>query len=114
MQVGLRGEKVLIFTEEGSKRAVWNPVVSYANKPLIWYKVKATFYVTPKPMLPDAFDDAKNSCLLQTRFDAPQGTDPVALNLTNMGKGEVWINGESIGRYWASFKAPSGKPSQSL
>ncbi|KAJ8509607.1 hypothetical protein OPV22_000041 [Ensete ventricosum] len=63
------------------------PVVSYPKKPLIWYK---------------------------TRFDAPQGTDPVALNLTNMGKGEVWINGESIGRYWASFKAPSGKPSQSL
>nr|XP_018676451.1 PREDICTED: beta-galactosidase 7 isoform X1 [Musa acuminata subsp. malaccensis] len=86
-QVGLRGEKVLIYTEEGSKQAVWNPVVSFANKPLIWYK---------------------------TRFDAPRGTDPVALNLANMGKGEVWINGESIGRYWASFKAPSGKPSQSL
>ncbi|CAL9207658.1 unnamed protein product [Musa hybrid cultivar] len=86
-QVGLRGEKVLIYTEEGSKQAVWNPVVSFANKPLIWYK---------------------------TRFDAPRGTDPVALDLTNMGKGEVWINGESIGRYWASFKAPSGKPSQSL
>jgi hypothetical protein len=31
-----------------------------------------------------------------------------------MGKGEVWVNGESIGRYWVSFKAPSGNPSQSL
>lgn len=51
---------------------------------------------------------------MQTRFDAPAGTDPVALNLNNMGKGEVWVNGESIGRYWASFKAPSGQPSQFL
>uniref|UniRef100_A0A0A9ACB2 MUM2 n=1 Tax=Arundo donax TaxID=35708 RepID=A0A0A9ACB2_ARUDO len=31
-----------------------------------------------------------------------------------MGKGEVWINGESIARYWVSFKTPSGQPSQSL
>ncbi|KAG8085681.1 hypothetical protein GUJ93_ZPchr0010g7893 [Zizania palustris] len=29
-------------------------------------------------------------------------------------KGEVWVNGESIGRYWVSFRAPSGQPSQSL
>ncbi|RWW65819.1 hypothetical protein BHE74_00026850 [Ensete ventricosum] len=91
------------------------PVVSYPKKPLIWYKVKGHLLHRSRTNAVDAlFDDANNSCLLQTRFDAPQGTDPVALNLTNMGKGEVWINGESIGRYWASFKAPSGKPSQSL
>ncbi|GJM88661.1 hypothetical protein PR202_ga04750 [Eleusine coracana subsp. coracana] len=47
-------------------------------------------------------------------FPTPTGSDAVTLNLTSMGKGEVWINGESIGRYWVFFKAPSGNPSQSL
>nr|CAD1818145.1 unnamed protein product [Ananas comosus var. bracteatus] len=51
---------------------------------------------------------------VMTTFDAPHGDDPVALNLSSMGKGEVWINGESIGRYWVSFKASNGQPSQSL
>lgn len=50
----------------------------------------------------------------QATFATPAGNDPVALNLVGMGKGEVWINGDSIGRYWVSFKAPSGNPSQSL
>jgi len=52
--------------------------------------------------------------IMQTTFDAPSGTDPVALNLASMGKGEAWVNGESIGRYWVSFKTPMGQPSQSL
>ncbi|XP_042397256.1 beta-galactosidase 7-like [Zingiber officinale] len=86
-KVGLRGEDMLIFSEQGSKTARWNSLSGYTNRPLIWYK---------------------------TMFDAPKGNDPVVLNLGNMGKGEVWINGESIGRYWVSFKAPSGRPTQSL
>ncbi|KAF9603998.1 hypothetical protein IFM89_039352, partial [Coptis chinensis] len=45
-------------------------------------------------------------------FDAPQGDDPVVLNLASMGKGEAWINGQSIGRYWSSFYSPKGVPSQ--
>ncbi|XP_048130365.1 beta-galactosidase 16-like isoform X2 [Rhodamnia argentea] len=48
----------------------------------------------------------------QTTFDAPVGNDPVALNLSSMGKGEVYINGQSIGRYWVSFRTASGVPSQ--
>jgi hypothetical protein len=51
---------------------------------------------------------------VQITFDTPWGNDPVTLNLSSMGKGEVWINGESIGRYWVSFKTPSGQPSQTL
>ncbi|WOL16069.1 beta-galactosidase 7 isoform X1 [Canna indica] len=86
-QVGLVGEKMLIYTRKGSKQARWKHLLGYTNKPLTWYK---------------------------TRFDTPQGTDPVVLNLRNMGKGEVWINGQSIGRYWVSFTTPSGQPSQSL
>lgn len=48
----------------------------------------------------------------QTVFDAPAGNEPVALNLGSMGKGEVWVNGQSIGRYWVSFHTPKGTPSQ--
>lgn len=48
----------------------------------------------------------------QTVFDTPAGDDPIALNLNSMGKGEAWVNGESIGRYWVSLKTPKGNPSQ--
>ncbi|CAN0892304.1 Beta-galactosidase 16 [Linum grandiflorum] len=48
----------------------------------------------------------------QTVFDAPAGSDPVALDLSSMGKGEAWVNGQSIGRYWMSYRTPRGQPSQ--
>ena len=44
--------------------------------------------------------------LLQTNFDAPDGDDPIALDLIGMGKGEAWVNGQSIGRYWPTKIAP--------
>lgn len=49
---------------------------------------------------------------MQSIFDAPKGDDPVTLNLGSMGKGEVWVNGQSIGRFWLSFHTPQGVPSQ--
>ncbi|THG08323.1 hypothetical protein TEA_015426 [Camellia sinensis var. sinensis] len=49
---------------------------------------------------------------LLTTFDAPGGTDPVVLSLGSMGKGEAWVNGQSIGRYWISFLTPAGTPTQ--
>ena len=52
--------------------------------------------------------------ILQIFFDAPKGDDPVALNLSSMGKGEAWVNGQSIGRYWISFHDYQGNPSQIL
>lgn len=48
----------------------------------------------------------------QTTFDAPEGNDPIVLNLDSMGKGYTWINGQGIGRYWVSFQTPRGTPSQ--
>lgn len=86
-QVGLLGEKSNIFTEQGAKAADWSSLDYLPSQPLVWY---------------------------MTRFDAPSGTGPLALNLMSMSKGEVWINGESIGRYWVSFKTSKGEPSQSL
>lgn len=51
---------------------------------------------------------------LQAYFDAPDGNDPIAIDLETMSKGMAWVNGKSIGRYWVSFLSPSGKPSQSM
>lgn len=33
-------------------------------------------------------------------FDAPKGDEPLALDMKSMVRGQVWINGQSIGRYW--------------
>ncbi|CAA0838630.1 Beta-galactosidase 9 [Striga hermonthica] len=41
----------------------------------------------------------------KTYFDVRDGLDPVALNLSSMGKGQVWVNGNHIGRYW-TLNAP--------
>ncbi|KAL3744635.1 hypothetical protein ACJRO7_013837 [Eucalyptus globulus] len=41
----------------------------------------------------------------KTTFKAPLGTDPVVVDLQGLGKGEAWVNGKSIGRYWPSYEA---------
>lgn len=41
----------------------------------------------------------------QTTFNAPAGNDPLSLDMASMGKGQIWINGQSIGRYWPAYKA---------
>ncbi|KAG8633151.1 hypothetical protein MANES_18G079900v8 [Manihot esculenta] len=84
-QVGLLGEKLQIYTDNGTNSVQWNQFGSSTHQPLTWYK---------------------------TLFDAPAGNDPVALNLGSMGKGEIWVNDQSIGRYWVSFQTPKGRTSQ--
>ncbi|XP_048335050.2 beta-galactosidase 6 isoform X1 [Ziziphus jujuba] len=88
-QVGLLGEKLQIYKEENLATVEWSKfkLGDSSNQTFIWYK---------------------------SVFDEPGGDDPVALNLSSMGKGETWINGQSIGRYWVSFHTPKGKPSQTL
>lgn len=78
-QIGLKGEFLKIFTEEGKTNVDWSsPTVQPEKTAVTWYK---------------------------TYFDSPCGDDPVALDLGSMGKGEAWINGKSIGRYWPAFHA---------
>ncbi|KAH0994172.1 hypothetical protein GBA52_005655 [Prunus armeniaca] len=84
-QVGLNGEKLQVFTEEGSKQVQWDKTKGSAQG-LTWYK---------------------------TYFDAPEGNNPVAIRMTGMGKGMIWVNGRSIGRHWMSFLSPLGEPTQS-
>ncbi|XAR72703.1 Beta-galactosidase [Bertholletia excelsa] len=84
-EVGVKGEKSWFFTEEGSKTVQWTPAKG-AGPPITWYK---------------------------TYFEAPEGNNPVAIRMTSMGKGMVWVNGNSIGRYWVNYLSPLGKPTQS-
>ncbi|KAL2342889.1 hypothetical protein Fmac_004174 [Flemingia macrophylla] len=85
-QVGLLGEQLEIY-EESNGSIQWCELQNTTNQTLVWYK---------------------------TIFDSPKGDDAVALNLESMGKGQVWVNGRSIGRYWISFHTSNGQPSQTL
>ncbi|XP_075663026.1 beta-galactosidase 6-like [Castanea sativa] len=83
-KVGLLGEDLKTYEEGNLGNVVWNNGIS-PNQRFTWYK---------------------------TLFDAPMGNDPLALNLSSMGKGETWVNGQSIGRYWSSYHDEKGNPSQ--
>ncbi|BAT80094.1 Beta-galactosidase protein [Vigna angularis] len=78
-KVGLKGEALNLHTESGSSSVEWIQGSLVAKKqPLTWYKAT---------------------------FSAPAGNDPLALDLGSMGKGEVWVNGRSIGRHWPGYIA---------
>ncbi|KAK1358396.1 Beta-galactosidase [Heracleum sosnowskyi] len=84
-QVGLNGEALGLHSLTGSSTTEWSEGSVVAQKqPLTWYK---------------------------TTFNAPVGNHPLALDMNTMSKGQVWINGQSIGRYWPAYKA-SGTCSQ--
>ncbi|KAK8626720.1 hypothetical protein V6N13_134352 [Hibiscus sabdariffa] len=83
--VGIDGEMKEIYTEKGAKSVNW--VAATGDKtPITWY---------------------------QGYFDAPEGNYPVAIKMNGMGKGMVWINGRSIGRYWMSYLSALKQPTQS-
>ncbi|KAL3824445.1 hypothetical protein ACJIZ3_020474 [Penstemon smallii] len=78
-KVGLKGESLSLHSLSGSSSVEWVEG-SYVTErqPLTWYK---------------------------TVFNAPNGDEPLALDMNTMSKGQVWINGQSIGRYWNQYKA---------
>jgi len=77
-QVGLRGEAMNLISPSEASSDDWikGSLAKQNKQPLTWYK---------------AF------------FDAPRGNEPLALDLRSMGKGQAWINGQSLGRYWMAF-----------
>ncbi|KAK6148714.1 hypothetical protein DH2020_016239 [Rehmannia glutinosa] len=81
-KVGLKGESLNLHSLSGSSSVEWVEG-SYVSErqPLTWYK---------------------------TTFNAPDGNEPLALDMNTMSKGQVWINGQSIGRYWNQYKASGG------
>ncbi|XLT84611.1 hypothetical protein HN873_006364 [Arachis hypogaea] len=77
-QVGLLGEDLGLSSGNAGQ---WNSQSTLPkNQSLTWYK---------------------------TNFVAPSGNDPVAIDFTGMGKGEAWVNGQSIGRYWPTYVSPN-------
>ncbi|BAT90603.1 hypothetical protein LR48_Vigan08g153200 [Vigna angularis] len=78
-QIGIKGEDL---GPSGGSSGQWNSQSTLpVHQPFIWYK---------------------------TNFVAPSGSNPVAIDFTGMGKGEAWVNGQSIGRYWPTYASPSG------
>ncbi|KAL8127135.1 hypothetical protein AgCh_014162 [Apium graveolens] len=77
-QVGLRGESMNLVSPSQSSAVEWigGSLFNRGQQPLTWYKAY---------------------------FDAPEGNEPLALDLRSMGKGQAWINGQSIGRYWMEY-----------
>ncbi|XP_058085526.1 beta-galactosidase 6-like isoform X2 [Magnolia sinica] len=80
-QVGMEGEYLGLDQTSLANSSLWT-MGNYppVNQTLIWYK---------------------------TTFIAPEGNGPLSLNLASMGKGQAWINGEGIGRYWPAYLAPT-------
>ncbi|XP_042514195.1 beta-galactosidase 1-like [Macadamia integrifolia] len=78
-KIGLKGEALSLHTLSGSSSVEWVEGSQMARKqPLTWYKAI---------------------------FNAPAGNEPLAVDMNSMGKGQIWINGQSIGRYWPAYKA---------
>ncbi|KAL5982776.1 Beta-galactosidase 10 [Asimina triloba] len=73
-KIGLEGEHLNIFKPDGLKNVKWTSTTKPpSNQPLTWYKAI---------------------------IDPPAGNEPVGLDMLYMGKGQAWVNGEPIGRYW--------------
>ncbi|KAK2452343.1 beta-galactosidase [Trifolium repens] len=77
-QVGLKGETMNLVSPNGVSSVDWvRTSLASQNQPqLKWHKAY---------------------------FNAPDGVEPLALDMSSMGKGQVWINGQSIGRYWMVY-----------
>ncbi|NP_001265904.1 beta-galactosidase 5-like precursor [Cicer arietinum] len=77
-QVGLKGEAMNLVSPNGVSSVDWvRESLASQNQPqLKWHKAY---------------------------FNAPDGNEALALDMSGMGKGQVWINGQSIGRYWLVY-----------
>ncbi|XP_027343447.1 beta-galactosidase 7-like [Abrus precatorius] len=79
-KVGLNGETRRLYDPQPRPGVLWRTSSSPIGKPMTWYKAE---------------------------FKAPLGTNPVVVDLQGMGKGQAWVNGQSIGRYWSSWTSPT-------
>ncbi|RVX16799.1 Beta-galactosidase 3 [Vitis vinifera] len=81
-KVGLKGEAMNLVSPNGISSVDWmqGSLAAQRQQPLTWHKVWKKGF-----------------------FNAPEGDEPLALDMEGMGKGQVWINGQSIGRYWTAY-----------
>nr|DAD24674.1 TPA_asm: hypothetical protein HUJ06_026138 [Nelumbo nucifera] len=73
-KIGMEGEHLNIYNPNDLNNVKWvSTSEPPKNKPLTWYKALV---------------------------DTPSGDEPIGLDMLSMGKGQAWLNGEAIGRYW--------------
>ncbi|XP_050937298.1 beta-galactosidase-like [Cucumis melo] len=77
-KVGLKGEILNLYSVKGSNSVQWTKGSLVQKQPLTWYK---------------------------TTFNTPTGNEPLALDMSSMSKGQIWVNGRSIGRYFPGYIA---------
>ncbi|KAK1373471.1 Beta-galactosidase [Heracleum sosnowskyi] len=79
-QVGLKGEVMNLNSPNSISSVDWmdSSLIALKPQPLTWHKAY---------------------------FNEPEGDEPLALDMRSMGKGQLWINGQSIGRYWTAYAA---------
>ncbi|XP_011100972.1 beta-galactosidase 3-like [Sesamum indicum] len=77
-QVGLKGEAMNLVSPNAISSVDWmqGSLIAQRQQPLTWHKAY---------------------------FNAPDGDEPLALDMSSMGKGQVWVNGQSLGRYWTAY-----------
>ncbi|RDX96237.1 Beta-galactosidase 15, partial [Mucuna pruriens] len=75
-KIGIHGENDKRYSRKSTKGWLTNGLPT--NTIFLWYK---------------------------TTFKTPAGTDPVVVDLKGLGKGQAWVNGKSIGRYWPNYVA---------
>ncbi|KAI3706213.1 hypothetical protein L6452_23807 [Arctium lappa] len=81
-QVGLKGEFLKLYAVDNNGSLGWtNLTQNEVPSTFSWYK---------------------------TYFDSPGGKDPVVLDMSSMGKGQAWVNGHHIGRYWTLVAPKDG------
>ncbi|KAL1544226.1 Beta-galactosidase 3 [Salvia divinorum] len=76
-KVGMKGEAMDLYSPSKISSVDWMKasLAVDSQQPLTWYKAY---------------------------FNSPNGNEPLALDMSSMGKGQAWINGQSIGRYWTA------------
>uniref|UniRef100_A0A0A0LDH9 Beta-galactosidase n=1 Tax=Cucumis sativus TaxID=3659 RepID=A0A0A0LDH9_CUCSA len=85
-KVGLNGERKQLYNPMFSNRTKWSTLNKKSiGRRMTWFKAT---------------------------FKTPSGTDPVVLDMQGMGKGQAWVNGRSIGRFWPSFIASNDSCSE--
>ncbi|KAL6347696.1 hypothetical protein AAG906_026225 [Vitis piasezkii] len=81
-KVGIKGEALSLHSLSGNSSVEWvEGSLMARGQPLTWYK---------------------------TTFNGPGGNAPLALDMGSMGKGQIWKNGQNVGRYWSAYKATGG------
>ncbi|KAL3844711.1 hypothetical protein ACJIZ3_002114 [Penstemon smallii] len=77
-QIGLNGEAMNLVSPNSISSVDWmqGSLIAQKQQPLTWHKAY---------------------------FGAPDGDEPLALDMSSMGKGQIWINGKSLGRYWTAY-----------